>query len=132
MTQWTEVVQTDASLQNVKVLNQDQLRDHLPQILDSLSMTLAEAFRQDLKDQAAWRAVKHGQLRWNQNYDISEIIREFSLLRTTLIQEVAQFRELNHEYSEVAWLHAMITLHSFLDEAIRASAEEYVAFCESA
>jgi hypothetical protein len=131
VTQWTDSVRHDEELKTVKGLNPEQLVDNLPKILDSLSQTLTEAFRRDVKDQAVWRAARHGQIRWKQDYDISEVIREFAHLRTTLMEHLAQFHELHTEFNGAACFYGMIVLHRFLDDAIRASAEEYVTFSET-
>ena len=128
ITQWTASVHRDKELTTVKTLNRDQLRDHLPQILDSLSQTLAEAFSREVKDQAQWRATRHGHVRWKQHYEISEVIREFADLRTVLIQHLVEFQELHPPFSGVVWIFGMSVLHRYLDDAIRASAEEYIAF----
>ena len=129
MERWVTYVHQDEELGAVKNLDHEQLKDHLPAILDSLSDTLREAFSQGIKEEGLWKAAKHGHIRWKQDCNISELIREFALLRTVLIQHLVEFQESHQQFGGVGWLFGMTVVHGYLDDAIRASAEEYVRVC---
>src|SRR5262245_23311537 len=75
-------VRHDPALPAADDLTLTQLNDHIPQILDDLNRTLCDAFNQEIKERAAWRAASHGHIRWEQRYDISQLIREIADLRT--------------------------------------------------
>jgi hypothetical protein len=105
-----------------------QLEDHIPQILDDLSRALDEAFSQQIKDRIAWRAGIHGRIRWQQNYNMPQIIREISDLRTVLICHLAEFNDkrmpdLNGELG----VFATVVLHSFFDLLILFAVDQYHA-----
>jgi hypothetical protein len=120
-------IQRDEKVPTSDTLNPSQLRDHLPQLLDKLAQVLSDAFNQELEQQAAWTAATHGHIRWKEGYDISELLREFSHLRSSLIRHLIEFQELNPESRGASWLFATTVLHRFLDDSIRNSVEQYHA-----
>jgi hypothetical protein len=105
-----------------------QLKDHIPQLLDDLCRTLEDAFNQEVKERARWRAATHGHIRWQERYDISQLIREISDLRIVLIHHFAEFQDarLPHFNGELGRF-AMVVLHSFCDRLIRISVEQFIA-----
>jgi len=119
-------VERDEKLKASDTLNPSQLRDHLPQLLDNLSKTLCDAFSKDLKDQAAWTAATHGHIRWEERYDVSQLLREFAHLRSSLIHYLVEFQAHN-ESTGSSWLFAATVVHRFLDDAVRISVEELLA-----
>ena len=119
-------VERDPKLKASDNLNPSQLRDHLPQLLDKLSQTLCDAFSKDLKDQAAGTAAAHGHIRWNEHYDVSQLLREFAHLRSSLIHYLVEFQAHN-ESTGASWLFAATVAHRFLDDAVRTSVEELLA-----
>lgn len=92
-----------------------QLRDHVPRLLDDLSERLREhtgtADRETAHDAAA-----HGYFRWQQGYDLAAVLRELSLLRAVLIDEL-------HEFKMAGGADAgpSRALHSFMDDVVRIS-----------
>ena len=133
LSEWTERVLLDKHVPAANVQPITQLEDHIPQILDDLTRTLEDAFNQKVKDQAAWRAAIHGQIRWQQNYDVSQVIREISDLRLVLINHLAEFNnkrmpDLNGEPG----LFAMVVLHSFFDRLISISVDRFIASSQTA
>lgn len=125
---WIASVQSDTAVPAADELTLTQLKDHVPQILEDLSRTLEDAFNQEIKDRAAWRAATHGQIRWEQRYDISQLIREIGDLRTVLIYHLAEFHdERIPNFNGRLGLFAMVVLHSFFDRVTRISVEQFVA-----
>ena len=122
------MVLSDKAVPTVDDLTLTQIKDHVPQILDDLNTTLADAFNQEIKQRAAWRAATHGHVRWEQQYDISQLIREISDLRTTLIYHLAEFHdERIPSFNGQLGLFATVVLHSFFDRLIRIAVEQFVA-----
>jgi hypothetical protein len=129
MSQWMERVLRDQRVPAADQLTLKQLQDHIPQILDDLNSTLNDAFNLEIKTRAAWRAASHGQIRWQQDYDISQLIREISDLRAVLIYHLVDFHEERiTNFNGEAGLFAMIVVHSFFDRLIRISVEEFAAY----
>jgi hypothetical protein len=72
-------------------------------------------------------AATHGYLRWQQHYDISQVILEFASLRRTLIYHLADFQENGAiSFDGRTGVFAMLVLHSFFDHLIRHSVDQYV------
>lgn len=126
--EWMASVRSDWDVPAAGELTLAQLKDHIPQILDDLSRTLEDAFNQEVKDRAAWRAATHGHGRWEQCYDIAQLIREIGDLRTVLLYHMAEFHDerIPNFHGELG-LFAMVVLHSFFDRLIRISVEQFLA-----
>jgi RsbT co-antagonist protein rsbRD N-terminal domain len=82
--EWTTSLKRDHKLESAKVLNPSELRDHLPCLLDDLAQRLVDAFNRDIQEDAAWTAASHGDIRWKQDFDVSEVLREYAHLREVL------------------------------------------------
>jgi len=124
---WISSVQRDEKVPTSDTLNRSQLRDHLPQLFDSLTKTLTDAFNPDVKECAAATAATHGHIRWQEGYDLSELLIEFAHLRARLISELNGFQESNPNITGASWLFSTTVLHRFLDDAVRSSVEQYSA-----
>lgn len=125
---WIIGVQNEKQVPAARELTESQIKDHIPQILDDLNRTLTDAFSQEIKDRAAWRAASHGDIRWHQRYDIAQVIREISILRTILVYRLAEFQEEHGPQScGKPGLFAMVVVHSFFDRVIRLSVEQFLA-----
>ena len=128
VSEWMASVVSDPAVPAADRLTMVQLKDHIPQILDDLSRTLEDAFSQEVKERANWRAAIHGQVRWEQRFDIAQLIREISALRTVLIGHLAEFQDARiPNFNGELGLFAMVVLHSFLDRLIRISVEQFIA-----
>lgn len=128
VTDWMSHVLADKGVPVADELTIGQLKDHIPEILEDLNLTLADAFNEEIKDRAAWRAATHGNIRWQQRYDISQLIREISDLRTVLIYHLAEFHdERTSDAGGRMGIFAMVVVHSFFDGLIRISIEQFVA-----
>ena len=128
LSEWITSVRCDKSVPAADALTASQIKDHVPQILDDLNQTLCDAFNSQIKERAAWNASNHGNLRWQQNYDISQVIHEFASLRTILVYHLAEFSESRAaDFNGKTGLFAMVVLHSYFDRLIRYSVEQFVA-----
>ena len=125
---WMLGIREDERLPATDDLTLNQLKDHIPNILDDLNRTLTDAFNQEIKDRTARFAAYHGYVRWEQHYDIAQLIREIGALRTVLIHYLAEFQErLAPESSGQRGLFATVALHTFFDRLIRLSVEQFLA-----
>src|SRR6516165_3711381 len=78
---WRKTVQSNGNVPNSTRLTRREFLDHIPELLERL----ADRLRGHEVD-AASSAQKHGQLRWKEGYEISEVVNELSHLRLTLIR----------------------------------------------
>ena len=127
---WSDRVERDPTLKTPDSLNAIQLRDHIPQLLDNLNQRLRDASNEELKDRAASIAALHGHIRWKEDYNIGEVIREFAVLRSAIIPHLIEFQESSPDIGGASWQFALTVLHGFLDDAIRESVEQFTALNE--
>lgn len=128
VSEWMASVLSNPAVPAADELSLAQLKDHIPQLLDDLSRTLADAFNQEVKERARWRAATHGHIRWEDRYDISQLITEISDLRAVLIRHLAEFQDARiHNFNGEQGQFAMVVLHSFCDRVIRISVEQFIA-----
>ena len=128
VTEWMEAVRLDPAVPAADELSLVQLQDHVPQILDDLNRSLSEALGPEIKERSAWRAATHAQLRWEQHYDISQLIREIADLRRVLIYHLAEFHDDRApSFNGRLGVFAMVVVHSFCDRIIRIAVEQFLA-----
>jgi len=123
--EWMAAVEHDAKIPSSDNLTHHQLRDHLPQLFENLNDTLRNAFSQDLKEEAAYAAAKHGKHRWKEGYDFSELLRELADVRTVFIGHLIEFEANQPDLGAAERVFAQITFHRFFDDAIRNSVEQF-------
>jgi hypothetical protein len=125
--EWMDEVLRDKGVPAADDLTLTQLKDHVPQILDDLSRTLDDALNPEVKAHVAWRAAIHGSIRWEQHYDISQLICEISDLRAVLIYHLAEFHDDRiPTFNGERGVFAMVVLHTFFDRLIRISVDQFV------
>jgi hypothetical protein len=127
LAEWEDAVGRDQTIPAPDKLTHEQLRDHTPQILSGLSETLCNAFDANLIFDTAYEAAIHGLLRREERYDVSQLLREISHLRATLIYHVAEFQEQTPDFTGSLSLFSMIIVHSYFDRLMRISVESFIA-----
>ena len=130
MSEWSDRVQRDPKQPSADSLNEIQLRDHLPMLLDNLNQRLGDVSNEELKERADSLAALHGNIRWKEDYDIGEIVQEFAVLRSTIIPHLIEFQENSPDIGGASLQFALIVLHRFFDDAIRESIEQFMALNE--
>ena len=115
ISEWMERVSHDATIPT-DALTTVQLKDHLPQIFDDLTETLRRYGSEPVAERSEKDAETHGAVRWQQGYDVAELLREIKHLRAILIYHLSLFEETNQEFGLAARLFVSSTLHQFLDE----------------
>ena len=120
---WTEKVASDRRVRTDERLTYAQLIDHIPQIVEELQMALstAEPERRILE-----QGRNHGRQRWQQGYELKEVVRELSLLRTTLMEFIDSYRGalLANTPEQIALSYRRI--NGFLDEELYKTVEAYL------
>jgi len=130
LSEWEKAVRSDQRVPSADKLTHFQLADHIPELLTSLSLTLCEAFDQELAQDVTYTAAMHGQIRWQQDYDLSELLREIGHLRTTLIHQLTEFRTQIPDFGDASGEVATVIVHSYLDKLMRRSVEQFIAISE--
>jgi two-component system CheB/CheR fusion protein len=113
---WRKTVESDGNVPDSARLTRREFVDHIPELLERL----ADRLRGHEVD-AASSAQKHGQHRWKEGYEISEVIIELSHLRMTLIRVTFAFFRSNQPD-----LNGMETTLSAIDEVIDEAMSESI------
>ena len=92
-----------------------QVQDHLPQLLHDLTQTLSRYGSEAVSDQSDKDGEEHGSARWQQGFELPEMLRELMHFRYILIQRLGSFESSNKDFGMAAKLFVTTTLHRFLD-----------------
>jgi signal transduction histidine kinase len=119
MTRWQSLVKE--KLPTADELTLTQLRDELPQVLQELAKTIGS------ENGAGFEALKevskdHGQLRFHQSYNVGELLVEYGILRSILIDEIVTELGRDLTVSESA------ALNMGVDTAVRNGVMRFTAF----
>src|SRR4051812_11246768 len=106
---WLTVVDRSPEVPGSEDLTYRQLLDHLPELCLELGSLLKRPDAPSIRDQAARDAGAHGRKRWQQGYNLAELIREVCLIRNDMLD---------------VWLDV------FLRENSASSAESRTAICK--
>ena len=88
---WAAKVDADPKLLTGASLPLAQLHDHLAALLEDFEARLGvadRAARQAAEDVQAGDAAAHGLHRWQQGYDLAEVVRELGRLNETVVAEI--------------------------------------------
>lgn len=126
-TSWMLTVQADQSISSADSLTTDELRNHLPELLDDLAKQLLSP----QSTLTARDAQNHGFQRWEHAYRLGEVLREFARLRHIILDHIFALEntlldlraELRHE--------VLKRVHWFFDEMISASTQAFLQKHES-
>lgn len=101
-------------------MHHEALLDHVPAFLDALASSLAAA-EEEQALQHRLPAFRHGDQRWQAGWSLPEVVRDYQILRTVLMEyfDATCNRPLH--------LHELLALNLAFDEAIAASVGMYVA-----
>jgi signal transduction histidine kinase len=118
MERWQTAVRD--TLPNASELTRNQLRNDLPRILAMVADAL-EADEPKATKALMDEAVTHGEVRYDQNFNIGDVLIEYSLLRRMLSEEV--LRQLDREME----LEELSALNLGIDVAVRRGVVSFAA-----
>ena len=78
---WREAAERGGDVPDARRLSRDEFADHIPELLERL----ADRLRGQPAD-ASVEGRKHGQMRWDQGYDVGEVVGELGHLRNALMR----------------------------------------------
>jgi len=120
---WVKAVRVDVDIESNQGLTYEAVHNGLPDVLDSVATLLTSAFADE--DQALVEdSLEHGSVRAAQGFDLSEIIREYRILRNVLL--LALEPELTTG-SATEVLKAVRQIDNVLDHVILKTLESYMA-----
>ena len=118
--EWLRRVRGDRKIPSADDLPREELLDHLPYLLDTLIKQLRGTPVDHVNSQS------HGEIRWKQQYCLDEVLREISVLRKVLIEELFRFY-LDTKAELKLQVQASDLLHACLDLTISNSTAGFVA-----
>lgn len=125
MEEWITSIRYDAQITAAETLTRAQLLDHLPRMFDNLANALRGETDDDEID-AERNARRHGDHRWQQGYELEELLRELARLRTIMVEHVFAFEEKHPEFEAEEKRTAIRCFHRFFEDMIARSVAQYV------
>lgn len=126
---WTDKVASDRRVQSDAQLTYLQLVDHVPQILEELRRALNYEPEQAAPPE---QGEKHGRIRWQQGYELKEVVRELMLLRSTLLEFIETYRGALQVKPAEHLMQAYRRINGFMDEELYRTIEGYLESAEGA
>jgi signal transduction histidine kinase len=120
--EWVDRVVRDGQVKSTEHLTRKAVLNHVGDVLTALVTVLAQNEESDFET-IAQASFKHGALRAEQDFDPREVVREYHLLRTTILAHVSAELLLGTP-EEV--LRAMSLIDAVVDSAIAQCFKSYV------
>ena len=120
---WAEKVNSDRRVQSDAQLSYVQLIDHVPQIVEELRVALTE---DSTGSYTLKEGRQHGRMRWQQGYELKEVVRELTLLRATLMEFIDNYRGALALHSPEKISQSYHKINGFIDEELYKTVEAYL------
>ena len=88
---WREAIRGDPGLTSGDSLPRGQLIDHIPTVLMSFERELGASSAGQRADAVNESAAAHGMHRWQQGYNLSEVVRELGKLNMCVVDELETY-----------------------------------------
>jgi signal transduction histidine kinase len=125
---WRAAVDADPALTSSDDLSRTQFRDHIPQVLAEFESRLLEEIHPGSFPAPVDRSdasIEHGQHRWQQGYDLREVILEWAHLHRCLLNELELARVALPDLTPEVFFSAHRSLAALIHMAIADSAEQF-------
>jgi two-component system CheB/CheR fusion protein len=124
---WLYAVQREPEIEAAAALTRQQLIDHLPGLCADLAERLRRTGMPQPQPEHA-HAQSHGAHRWEQGYQIDEIIRESGLIRQVVAVEcLDRFAQATPEFDGGTRRTAEAVIHRFFTDMLVESARQFAA-----
>lgn len=125
---WIKAVCADALIPTSDNLTFHQLVDHMPVLFDDLATRLREGNITGAVPQATQDAKIHGHHRWQQGYDVTELLRDIAAARRIiLLSAFADFAAQHPAFTGDVKAAAKRIIHEFFENLVVNSVAQYVA-----
>lgn len=131
---WVTEVRRDIEIESNRGMTYEAVHNGLPDVLASVAKLLTAAFpqtadeaqqKEEAHDETEEEALAHGAVRAEQGFDIAEVVREYRILRTIILEALEPDMS-SGSVPEV--LLAVREIDKVLDDAVMASIESYVSY----
>ena len=123
--EWLARVRNDATIPT-DMMTTSAVKNHLPALFDDLTQTFHHLGSETVSEQSVKDAGGHGTNRWQQGYELTELLREVKHLRAILIHHLRTFEEQNEDIGFVGRYIISTTLHGFLDEVAIDATQQFL------
>jgi signal transduction histidine kinase len=117
---WCKVAREEQP--TAKRVYHEVLRDQLSEFLGAMGIALKHSGRPG--SEPHWKASEHGQQRWDSGWSLTELVRDYQLMRLVVLEY------LEENLSRPLYYRESMAVGVFIDDAIAASIARYVAHRE--
>lgn len=123
---WRDKVRADPDLPSGKALPRLQLDDHVPAVLMAFEQDLVQGVDDPAPTlQRSRSATAHGLHRWQQGYDLGEVVRELGVLNVCVVSELDAYAQARPDLALPVMMTAMRRWASSCSTDVEASTVEY-------
>ena len=119
-------IRATGTIPSAHALTDRELIDHFPQLFADLVEYFVTEAHPETRKRTVEAAIRHGKTRWQQGYQLTEIIQELGLVHKSILEHaIERFFELNPHWvdrSKVAWKN----LAGFFEDSVAGSVQRYV------
>ncbi|WP_428304361.1 ATP-binding protein [Lacipirellula sp.] len=128
---WRIRVAGDKDISTASTLPRAQLNDHIPHLLADYECKLRRTKRSATELEASENAVQHGLHRWQQGYDLREVMREWGHLQTCVLNELEIYASTHRSLPAKDLTTAWRILSQLFNEGVSESASKYYEMQET-
>ena len=97
--QVVSAIRSSSEIPSSERLTDQQLMDHFPQLFADLVEYLLSGAHPDTRRRTIEAAIKHGMTRWQQGYELVEVIRELGIVHRSILDHgIEKFFEENSQW----------------------------------
>ncbi len=124
--QAVSAIRSSKEISSSERLTDQQLMDHFPQLFADLVEYFLSGADPSARRQTIAAALKHGMTRWQQGYELVEVIRELGIVQRSILDHwIEKFFEENSQWGNTIQ-SARKNLDAFFEDSIAGSVQRYV------
>jgi hypothetical protein len=112
-------------------MTRPEIMDHVPAIFDAIIQALRQPRDDAAMEQIQETSAQHVAVRWQEEYELSAVLREIAFLRTEFIYQLRLFEETHPEFGMTQRLFASTTIHRILDDVMSDSTDKFLKLTQS-
>lgn len=131
LAEWRKAAEADPVQTTVNALSRAQFNDHIPQLL--------EIFEDELKLNAPLgivqlhdEEIKHGRQRWQQGYNLTELMHEWAHLHACMARVIGEFARAHPEVEGEVFHFAYANLLRYVGDGVIESTGQYARLAQAA
>jgi signal transduction histidine kinase len=119
-------IRSSSEISSSERLTDQELIDHFPQLLAGLAEYFLTDADPGTRRRTVETALSHGMTRWQQGYQLVEVIRELGIVESSILDHgIERFFESKSEWADSV-ANARRNLGSFFEDSVTGSVQRYV------